>query len=129
MFRNLVNKAFGDFSSKVVKGFQRTVEVINDLEGEMKLLPEDEFAQRTATFQARLREASQDGNAALAELRREWEREPDSTTRAQLALAIRDMQGEIREGEEEILQEILPEAFALVREASRRTTGMRHFDV
>ena len=129
MFRNLVNKAFGDFSSKVVKGFQRTVEVINDLEGEMKLLPEDEFAQRTATFQARLREASQDGNAALAELRREWEREPDSTTRAQLALAIRDMQGEIRDGEEEILQEILPEAFALVREASRRTTGMRHFDV
>jgi preprotein translocase subunit SecA len=31
--------------------------------------------------------------------------------------------------EQEILNEILPEAFAVVREASKRTTGMRHFDV
>jgi len=30
---------------------------------------------------------------------------------------------------ENILWEILPEAFALVRESSRRTLGMRHFDV
>jgi len=30
---------------------------------------------------------------------------------------------------EETLDDILPEAFAVVREASRRTTGMRHFDV
>ncbi|MEZ4767550.1 MAG: hypothetical protein R2844_03885 [Caldilineales bacterium] len=35
----------------------------------------------------------------------------------------------MRDDEEEIFQEILTEAFALVREASRRTTGMRHFDV
>ncbi len=31
--------------------------------------------------------------------------------------------------EREALDEILPEAFAIVREASVRTTGMRHFDV
>jgi len=31
--------------------------------------------------------------------------------------------------EETTLDEILPEAFALVREASRRTIGLRHFDV
>ncbi|MDH5533276.1 MAG: preprotein translocase subunit SecA [Candidatus Pacebacteria bacterium] len=31
--------------------------------------------------------------------------------------------------EEDILDEILPEAFATVREASRRVLGMRHFDV
>jgi preprotein translocase subunit SecA len=29
----------------------------------------------------------------------------------------------------EVLDELLPEAFAVVREASKRTTGMRHFDV
>ena len=32
-------------------------------------------------------------------------------------------------GEAEILDEILPEAFAVVREASQRVLGMRHFDV
>ena len=30
---------------------------------------------------------------------------------------------------QDILDELLPEAFAVVREASLRTTGMRHFDV
>ncbi|RMG12674.1 MAG: preprotein translocase subunit SecA, partial [Cyanobacteria bacterium J055] len=34
-----------------------------------------------------------------------------------------------RDEEQEILDEILPEAFAVVREASRRVLGMRHFDV
>ncbi|HTK33047.1 MAG TPA: preprotein translocase subunit SecA [Candidatus Paceibacterota bacterium] len=34
-----------------------------------------------------------------------------------------------REEEAKILDEILPEAFALVREAGRRTLGQRHFDV
>jgi len=34
-----------------------------------------------------------------------------------------------RDEENEILDEILPEAFAVVREASRRVLGMRHFDV
>jgi len=33
------------------------------------------------------------------------------------------------QGEEETLEDLLPEAFALVREASVRTLGMRHFDV
>ena len=35
----------------------------------------------------------------------------------------------MREKEAEILEELLPEAFAAVREASRRTIGLRHFDV
>ena len=38
-------------------------------------------------------------------------------------------QAESREEEDEILDEILPEAFAVVRETSRRVLGMRHFDV
>ena len=34
-----------------------------------------------------------------------------------------------RDEQQSILDEILPEAFALVREASKRTIGLRHFDV
>src|SRR3990172_6747945 len=34
-----------------------------------------------------------------------------------------------RLGEGETLDDILPEAFALVREASQRRIGLRHFDV
>jgi preprotein translocase subunit SecA len=40
-----------------------------------------------------------------------------------------DDKEERRKREQDILNEILPEAFATVREASVRVTGMRHFDV
>ena len=36
---------------------------------------------------------------------------------------------EMQKVEKEVLDEILPEAFAAVREASKRTLGQRHFDV
>jgi preprotein translocase subunit SecA len=36
---------------------------------------------------------------------------------------------EMRRLERDVLEEILPEAFAVVREVSRRTIGLRHFDV
>ncbi len=39
------------------------------------------------------------------------------------------LKGKNHEEQEKILNEILPEAFALVREAARRTLGQRHFDV
>ena len=44
-------------------------------------------------------------------------------------LAAKTDQFRERFGNGETLDEILPEAFAVVREASRRTTGLRHFDV
>ena len=44
---------------------------------------------------------------------------------------LRGMTGEFRErlGGGESLDDLLPEAFATVREAARRTLGQRHFDV
>ena len=47
----------------------------------------------------------------------------------QLRLAVQRLEKELRQAEAEAMEEILPRAFAAVREASVRTTGMRHFDV
>jgi len=129
MFRNLYKKAFGDVSSRTVKQAQKVVQQINDLEPEMQRLPDEEFSRRTAAFKAQIQTATEQAKAELAELRSEWEHETDTTVRAQMAQQIKRQDKAIREIEEEIMGEILPSAFALVREASRRTTGMRHFDV
>jgi preprotein translocase subunit SecA len=40
-----------------------------------------------------------------------------------------DNEKERREVEQAVLEELLPEAFAAVREASKRTLGLRHYDV
>ena len=129
MFRDLYKKAFGDVSSKTVKQSQRIVQRINDLEPQMQGLPEEEFSRRTAEFKAQIQAATQEAKSELADLRKEWELEADTTVRAQMAQQISKQDKAIRQIEEEIQEEILPAAFALVREASRRTTGMRHFDV
>src|SRR3954453_14221258 len=59
----------------------------------------------------------------------ELELETDEELRARID-ALRERLAEAdRKDHESILDEILPEVFALVREASKRTLGMRHFDV
>ena len=40
-----------------------------------------------------------------------------------------ELRSRVQDGDKEILESILPQAFALVREVSRRTLGQRHFDV
>ncbi|MGE5404685.1 MAG: preprotein translocase subunit SecA, partial [Candidatus Saccharibacteria bacterium] len=55
------------------------------------------------------------------------EPEMQALTDAELSAKTVEFRSRLEEGE--TLDDILPEAFAVVREASRRTLGMRHFDV
>lgn len=54
---------------------------------------------------------------------------PKLKERIATALSGIEDKSERRDAEQAILHDILPEAFATVREASKRVTGMRHFDV
>jgi preprotein translocase subunit SecA len=53
----------------------------------------------------------------------------DDGLRAKTAEFKKKLEGKTDEAERALLEEILPEAFAVVREASKRTLGQRHFDV
>jgi preprotein translocase SecA subunit len=55
--------------------------------------------------------------------------EPEMQTLSAEALRAKTDELRKRLGDGETLDDVLAEAFAAVREASRRTTGMRHFDV
>ena len=97
----IVKKIFGTSSDLFLKKVKPVVDQINALEPAMKRLSDEELKAKTEEFKARIQ--------------RELEGIDDQTER--------------RKREQEILNEILPEAFAAVREASVRVTGMRHFDV
>ena len=100
-FDKFLTKVFGSSNQRYLKTVQPIVEQINALEPAVKKLSDDELRARTGSFKERI----------------------------QTALAGIDDKQERKRREQEILDEILPEAFATVREASLRTTGMRHFDV
>jgi preprotein translocase subunit SecA len=57
------------------------------------------------------------------------ELEPDLQEISDDELRAGSLQLKERLAQDEALDDILPEAYALVREASRRTTGLRHYDV
>ena len=98
-----LTKVFGSANERLLKQLWPVVAAINAIEPTLQPLTDDELRSKTDGFRAQLA-------AELAEAGPE-----DSPERKKL--------------EQELLEQLLPEAFACVREASRRATGMRHFDV
>src|SRR5689334_1293551 len=90
-----------------------SVEQISALEAQLKPLTDDELRAKTEEFRARIQERV----AAIAD-------EPDADLERQ-----KQIDEQRRRVENEVLEEILPEAFAVVREAGWRVLNMRHFDV
>jgi preprotein translocase subunit SecA len=101
MIDKFLTKVFGSSNQRYIKSLQPTVARINELEAKVKKLSDEDMRRRTEELKAFVAEAVADAK--------------NPATRKQ--------------HEQDALNEILPEAFALVREASVRATGMRHFDV
>ncbi len=129
MLKSLVKKVFGDPHEREAKRLLPTVETINALEPEFQRLSDDELRGQTEAFRALIAERVGSLRDELADARTAWLQEPDTSVQIQLKLEVERLQKELRAAETEAMEEVLPRAFAAVREASVRTTGMRHFDV
>lgn len=86
MLKNIISKVLGSANDRLVKSYDKTVSLINDLEPKYHAMTDDQLRQQTQELRARLQAGEKEKN-------------------------------------------ILPDAFALVREASVRTIGLRHFNV
>ncbi len=128
MLRTLLTKLVGDPNAKEMRRLQPTVEQINALEPQMRERSAEELRELTASFRATLADATSEMRQRLAALREERLRSLDVSERNRLDLELHELETRLTEQEEGILSEILPEAFAAVREAAVRTLGMRHFD-
>ncbi len=105
MINFILSKIIGTQNERMLRTLSLVVEEINALEPQMKALPDAELKAKTAAFKKRIIDQMRAAGYAEAE------GEPKKKI-------LRD-----------VLDEILPEAFAVVREASVRTIGLRHFDV
>ena len=101
LFGKLLTKIFGTNNERVVKRLLPVVSVIQSFEPQVVNLTDEQLRAKTVEFRARL--------AARLE-------------------GITDPE-EIKAAEKAGLDELLPEAFAVVREAGKRAVKMRHFDV
>jgi len=128
MLSRLTKALFGDPNSRELKNLQPIVERINSYEPEMRARTDDELAQLTSTYRRRIAEATARVRDELTEARQELDQEVDEDRRRELRLEIEGLEKRLDEQERSVMDEILPEAFAAVREAAVRTIGLRHFD-
>ncbi|MDQ1300705.1 MAG: preprotein translocase subunit SecA [Chloroflexota bacterium] len=129
MFKNLLKKVFGDASDREVKRAQPIVSQINALGPEFTTMSDDELRGQTEAFRVAIRARAGTLRDELAQARAEWLAEPDAAIQAQQRVEVQRVEMELRTAEAAAMTEILPRAFAAVREASVRTIGLRHFDV
>ena len=100
----------------------RLVNLVNSFESQVSALTDNQLAAKTEEFKEHLKNKSV-----------KFQQEFEELQQAMLNVAMPEEKEKIKEklkiSRNRIFAEILPEAFAVVREASRRTIGLRHFDV
>ncbi|HNQ50002.1 MAG TPA: preprotein translocase subunit SecA [Candidatus Omnitrophota bacterium] len=105
-----------------IPALARVVAKVNALEPAVEKLSDAQLAAKTAEFRQRIAEESARIEPKLRDLQEQL-----------LAVTIQEekdrLKDKIKLARNTIYDGILPEAFAVVREASRRTIGLRHFDV
>jgi preprotein translocase subunit SecA len=91
----------------------------------------DYVAEATAAVREELKQTRQDldDTRARSNATDEVEREEIDSQGKRLEAKLAKLEEEQRNTEAAALEEILPEAFAAVREAAKRTIGQSHFDV
>jgi preprotein translocase subunit SecA len=124
LINQLLGKVFGTKNERVIKVLMPKIQAMNALEPQMQKLTDAELRAKTDEFRQRIQER-------LSRVVRAPEPdvvEPGSEDEPDL-----DQQKEFGKQEykvlQEVLDEILVEAFAVVREAGWRVLHMRHFDV
>jgi preprotein translocase subunit SecA len=128
LINTLIGKVFGTKNERYVKNTEPRVAAINALEPLMQKLTDAELRAKTDEFRQRIQERlSRFGNAngsqpPTGDVAEGTEGEGDLDR-------VKRLEKEQYDALQEVLDEILVEAFAVVREAGRRVLNMRHFDV
>ena len=123
MLKGIFTKVFGTRHEREAKRIMPLVAEINEIADELKGLPEDEFKAQTDKFREIIKENCGELEAELAELRQTKRQTEDAGERDRLQQEITRTEDALKLRLKETLEDILPEAFATVKEACRRLVG------
>jgi preprotein translocase subunit SecA len=141
LINTLLGKIFGTKNEREVKRLLPRVEAINALEPEIQKLSDDQLRAKTEEFRARIQERlgsiaeepAANPDSPDTDLQKTDLQKTDLQNTDVQNLQYSDRQKEVEEERNQtlktVLDELLEEAFAVVREAGRRVLNMRHFDV
>ncbi|MEH6535839.1 MAG: preprotein translocase subunit SecA [Psychroserpens sp.] len=120
-FLNSVLKVFvGDKAKQDVKALSPIVEQVNAFESALEQLSHDELRAKTADFKAKIAEARKPLQDNIDQLLKDAEATDDIDKREDIYVEIDKIKDDIYEVTEEVLNEIMAEAFAVVKETAKR---------
>jgi preprotein translocase subunit SecA len=122
-FKEVVTNLFGSRHDREVKKLQPMVDEINAMAERLESLSEEELKGQTEKFRGIIRERTQALEEELESLRETKRTTEDADERDRLTREINDTEDRLKETTAGVLDELLPEAFATVKEATRRLMG------
>src|SRR6266513_1395331 len=127
----LLSGVFGTRHDRERKRVQPIVDEINEIYARLQTISEEELRGQTGKFRARIHEVTSDIESRIAELRERKRVTADPAAREEIDNELSGVDGrggveqELREATANVLDELLPEAFATAREAARRLLGTK----
>ncbi len=121
MINYILKKIIGTQNERAIHPLRAIVEKINSFEPQVSGLSDPELRSKTDEFRARITEARKDHQDELNELESAFKSSTSPDEKEKIKRKSRDAKNKI-------FEDLLPEAFAVVREAAKRTIKLRHFD-
>ncbi len=123
MIGTLLKKIFGDKNTRATKDYWPIVDQINAEFEKLQNLTDDELRAKTAEFKQRIADATVDIQTPLAEFKNKLMDDQFVEDKHAIYDEIERLENELTDRYEEVLNEILPEAFAVVKDTCRRLVG------
>ncbi|CAA0230037.1 preprotein translocase subunit SecA [Tenacibaculum maritimum] len=126
---NSVIKLFvGDKQQKDLKTLQPIVDKVTSFEKKISQLSNDELRQKSNDFKTKIKEATKSFNEQIATLEMEA-KSADIDRQEDIYAEIDELKDQSYKASEAILQEIMPEAFCVVKETAKRFTNNEQLEV
>ncbi|HEX5076886.1 MAG TPA: preprotein translocase subunit SecA [Gemmatimonadaceae bacterium] len=131
MLKGVLGKVFGTRHEREKRRIQPIVDEINEHYARLQGVSEEELRGQTAKFRSIIRERTHELEEEVARLKLAKRTTSDPTERERVDNELSGADGrggveaKLRETIAEVLDEILPEAFATVREGARRLVGTK----
>lgn len=115
-----LQKILGTKSDRDLKTLQPELNKVLAVEADIQRLNNDELRQKTENFKAQIAEATKTQREAIDQLKAQIEAQEDIDQREQLWIEIDQLEKQAYELAEAVLDDIRPQAFALIRETAKR---------
>jgi len=120
MFKRLVQKVFGNKYDRDVKNISPIVDKINEIYEGLRNVSHDELRHKSIELRAHIANHLSDIDNEIKRLNEAAKNEPNIIVREDIFDEVDNLKKQRDEELEIVLEEILPEAFAVVKETARR---------